>query len=42
MVTSSTPTEVFDVITTKHHNAPVSTVKLLFEPQCIRLRNLGT
>ena len=39
---SAATTEVFDVITTKHRNAPVGTVKLLLEPQFTHLRNLAT
>ena len=34
-------TEALDLITTKHRNAPVGTVKLLFEPQFTRFRNLA-
>ena len=34
-------TEVFDLIMTKHRNGPVGTVKLLFEPQFTRFRNLA-
>ena len=36
------PTEVVDLIVTKHRNAPVGTVKLLLEPQFTHLRNLAT
>ena len=38
---SAAPTEVFNVIVTKHRNGPVGTVKLLFEPQFTRFRNLA-
>ena len=37
----SAPTEVFDVSVTKHRNGPAGTVKLLFEPQFTRFRNLA-
>ena len=32
---------ITEVIVTKHRNGPVSTVKLLFEPQFTRFRNLA-
>ena len=35
------PTEVVDLMVTKHRNGPVGTVKLLFEPQFTRFRNLA-
>ena len=33
---------ITEVIVTKHRNGPVGTVKLLFEPQFTRFRNLAT
>ena len=32
---------ITEVIVTKHRNGPVGTVKLLFEPQFTRFRNLA-
>jgi replicative DNA helicase len=33
---------ISEIIITKHRNGPVGTVKLLFEPQFTRFRNLAT
>jgi len=33
---------ITEVIVTKHRNGPVGTVKLLFEPQFTRFRNLAS
>jgi len=32
---------ITEIIVTKHRNGPVGTVKLLFEPQFTRFRNLA-
>ena len=32
---------IMEVIVTKHRNGPIGTVKLLFEPQFTRFRNLA-
>jgi replicative DNA helicase len=33
---------IAEIIITKHRNGPVGTVKLLFEPQFTRFRNLAS